>query len=46
MGKELQSPTVSLPNAECKKCGYSWTPREEHPRECPNCHRRQWWKKD
>jgi predicted Zn-ribbon and HTH transcriptional regulator len=23
--------------AECRKCGFVWTPRVEKPRACPRC---------
>ncbi len=26
----------------CGKCGYSWVPRKENPKECPACKNRNW----
>ena len=26
---------------KCRFCGYTWTPRVEHPKACPDCHRRK-----
>ena len=34
---EKKLPTDSLKN--CMKCGYTWLPRKEKPRQCPNCKR-------
>ena len=22
---------------QCRKCGYTWEPREEYPKQCPVC---------
>lgn len=29
-------------NNSCKKCFYTWIPRVEAPRKCPNCGRVDW----
>jgi rubrerythrin len=26
----------------CGKCGYSWVPRKDNPKECPACKNRNW----
>ncbi len=26
----------------CKRCGWTWTPRAEHPRYCPACKSPKW----
>jgi predicted Zn-ribbon and HTH transcriptional regulator len=26
----------------CRICGYTWTPRIDHPRSCPSCKRHDW----
>lgn len=26
----------------CKVCGYQWTPKVKHPKQCPNCKRMDW----
>ena len=28
--------------ARCLRCGYTWTPRVQHPHECPACKSRKW----
>jgi rubrerythrin len=32
----------TLPKAKCLRCGYTWTLRTEHPKECPKCHSPYW----
>ena len=31
-----------FPPAFCLKCGHSWEPRSENPRQCPKCQSRRW----
>lgn len=31
-----------FPPAFCLKCGHSWEPRSENPKQCPKCQSRQW----
>lgn len=35
-----------LPEIECQKCGYIWTPRKENPKSCPECKSRDWKKEE
>lgn len=30
---------------KCRQCGYKWTARKKHPKECPECKSRKWHKK-
>lgn len=27
---------------KCNKCGYTWEPRKQRPKACPECKRRDW----
>lgn len=27
---------------KCIRCGFSWNPRVENPRQCPYCHSERW----
>lgn len=27
---------------KCLRCGYTWTPKKENPKSCPNCHQYRW----
>lgn len=31
-----------IQEAICRRCGYRWTPKTEHPRRCPACKRADW----
>lgn len=35
----------SLPQCECAKCGWEWTPRIKDPKWCPKC-RTVYWRKE
>lgn len=34
----------TLLNTHCKRCGYKWIKRTEHPKRCPSCESIAWWK--
>lgn len=38
-----RSPGIDLPEYHCLRCDFRWIPRENRPKECPNCHSRKWW---
>ncbi len=33
---------MPLPTLTCLRCGYTWIPREEKPKQCPNCKSPKW----
>lgn len=33
---------VKINKVECKRCGYSWIPRTDQPKECPKCKALTW----
>lgn len=34
-----------IPECNCARCGYSWTPRIRDPKSCPDCKSRDYKKK-
>jgi len=28
---------IKIPKITCKRCGYTWAPRQTNVRRCPNC---------
>ena len=35
---------IKLTKLKCERCGFTWYPRKEDVRVCPNCHS-PWWDK-
>lgn len=33
---------MTIPTLKCLRCGYTWIPRTEEPRNCPRCHSPYW----
>lgn len=31
-----------LPTLKCQRCGNTWIPRTENPKNCPKCHSPYW----
>jgi predicted Zn-ribbon and HTH transcriptional regulator len=40
----MERTSYTVPKAKCLRCGWTWTPRVESPRMCPNpkCHSVYW----
>lgn len=33
---------IKVPRLECRRCGYTWTPRVPDVRQCPRCKSPKW----